>query len=42
MKYPLELLIQIARGFAKQFGPDCEILIHDLTAKKSGTVHCLY
>ncbi len=32
MKYPLELLIQIARGFAKQFGPDCEILIHDLTA----------
>ena len=33
MKYPLELLIQIARGFAKQFGPDCEILIHDLTAK---------
>ena len=33
MNYPLELLIQIARGFAKQFGDDCEILIHDLTAK---------
>lgn len=32
MKYPLELLIQIAHGFAKQFGSDCEIVIHDLTA----------
>ncbi len=30
MTYTLEILTQIARGVAKQFGPDCEIVIHDL------------
>ena len=28
--HTLELLIQVAHGFAKQFGSDCEIVIHDL------------
>ena len=27
----LDLLKQIANGMTKQFGPDCEIVIHDLT-----------
>lgn len=31
MTYLLNLLTQIADGFARQFGPDCEIVIHDLT-----------
>ncbi len=31
MSYTLELLKQLADGLARQFGPDCEILIHDLT-----------
>ena len=31
--HTLELLIQIARGIAKQFGSDCEIVIHDLQSK---------
>lgn len=26
----LDLLIQIAKGLAAQFGPDCEIVVHDL------------
>lgn len=30
MNYTLELLVQIAKGFARQFGSDCEIVIHDL------------
>ena len=30
MAYTLNLLKQIADGLAKQFGPDCEIVIHDL------------
>ncbi len=30
MAYTLELLKQIADGLAKQFGPDCEVVIHDL------------
>lgn len=30
MTYTLNLLIQIADGLARQFGPDCEIVIHDL------------
>lgn len=29
----LDLLKQIASGMAKQFGPDCEVVIHDLTQK---------
>lgn len=33
MKYTLELLTQIARGFAKEFGSNCEIVIHDLTVE---------
>ena len=30
MAYTLSLLKQIADGLARQFGPDCEIVIHDL------------
>lgn len=30
MAYTLELLKQLADGLARQFGPDCEIVIHDL------------
>lgn len=30
MTYTLEFLIQLADGLAKQFGPDCEVVIHDL------------
>ena len=30
MSHTLGLLTQLANGFAKQFGPDCEIIIHDL------------
>lgn len=30
MAYTLELLKQLADGLAKQFGPDCEVVIHDL------------
>ena len=30
MTYILDLLTQLADGLAKQFGPDCEIVIHDL------------
>ena len=33
MDYTLVLLQQLADGFAAQFGPDCEIVIHDLTTK---------
>lgn len=32
MSYTLELLTQIAAGFAKEFGKNCEIVIHDLLA----------
>ena len=31
MSYTLELLKQLADGLARQFGPDCEIVTHDLT-----------
>ena len=31
MDTKLDLLKQIANGMTKQFGPDCEIVIHDLT-----------
>ncbi|MCC8025902.1 MAG: helix-turn-helix transcriptional regulator [Clostridium sp.] len=31
MSYTLDLLKQIADGLARQFGIDCEIVIHDLT-----------
>ena len=30
MAYTLDLLKQLADGLARQFGPDCEIVIHDL------------
>ena len=30
MDTKLDLLKQIANGMTKQFGPDCEIVIHDL------------
>lgn len=30
MDYALTLLQQLADGFAAQFGPDCEIVVHDL------------
>lgn len=30
MTYPLEILKQMADGLAKQFGSECEIVIHDL------------
>lgn len=30
MTYPLNILIQIAYGLSKQFGSDCEVVIHDL------------
>ena len=30
MKQSLDLLIQIANGLARQFGQDCEVVIHDL------------
>ena len=29
----LKLLKQVAAGLARQFGPDCEIVIHDLKTK---------
>ena len=31
MDTKLDLLKQIANGMTKQFGPDCEVVIHDLT-----------
>ena len=30
----LALLIQIAEGISKQFGTDCEVVVHDLSKKK--------
>ena len=30
----LTILKQLARGIASQFGPDCEIVIHDLKTKE--------
>lgn len=30
MTHTLEFLIQLADGLARQFGPDCEVVIHDL------------
>ena len=30
MSYTLDLLKQLADGLARKFGPDCEIVIHDL------------
>ena len=26
-----EMLFQLARGIAVQFGPNCEVVVHDLT-----------
>ena len=33
MSYTLELLTQVAAGFAKEFGKNCEIVVHDLYAE---------
>ena len=33
MKHSLDVLIQVADGLARQFGQDCEIVIHDLLKK---------
>ena len=38
MAYTLSLLEQIADGLARQFGPDCEIVIHDLSATTWNTL----
>ena len=34
MNHSLDVLIQLADGLAKQFGRDCEIVIHDLSKEK--------
>ena len=39
MSYTLDLLKQLADGLARQFGPDCEIVIHDL--KKHDLEHSI-
>lgn len=39
MAYTLGLLTQIAEGLARQFGPDCEVVIHDL--KKHDMEHSI-
>lgn len=39
MGYTLDMLKQIAAGLAKQFGPDCEIVIHDL--KRNDVEHSI-
>ena len=39
ISYTLDLLKQIADGLARQFGIDCEIVIHDLT--KPELEHCI-
>ena len=31
--FTLDLLSRLAKGLAIQFGPDCEVLVHDLTAQ---------
>ncbi len=42
MAYTLGLLEQIADGLARQFGPDCEIVIHDLKTPRPGAFRCSY
>ena len=37
-KYIRELLAQIAKALAAQFGPDCEVAVHDLTKGYEQTV----
>lgn len=39
MAYTLDLITQIAEGLSRQFGPDCEVVIHDL--KKHDTEHSI-
>lgn len=39
MTYTLGLLTQIADGLSRQFGPDCEVVIHDL--KKHDMEHSI-
>lgn len=39
---PVEFLDRLTQALAKQFGTDCEVLIHDLTVKdKDHTVKCI-
>ncbi len=38
MEHTLEILIGIADGLAKQFGQNCEVAIHDLTADPENTI----
>ena len=38
----LTVLKQIAADLASQFGPDCEVVIHDLKTSGAGTFHCLH
>ena len=35
----LELLKQMAAGIAAQFGSNCEVVIHDLSADHAGALH---
>jgi len=37
-KYMLDLFAQIAHGIAMQFGPQCEVAVHDLSHKADGTI----
>jgi len=39
LAFTSDLLFQIAEGLAKQFGPDCEVVIHDL--RKHDTEHSI-
>ena len=34
----LELLCQIAKGIAAQFGSHCEVVVHDLTRQADHTI----
>lgn len=33
--YEIKFLSQLAKGIARQFGPNCEVLVHDLRAEES-------
>lgn len=34
----LELLSQIAKGIASQFGPNCEVVVHEISEKDRKSV----
>jgi len=36
-----DLLAQLARGIAAQFGPSCEVAVHDLTREADGTIFAI-